>query len=435
MKDLKSRLARLTGGAPGQIGFEQGRVMLDHPDKAVRLALAARTDLDCEMLFFLAGDPDPDVRLAVANNTSTPGTAWLVLADDHSDDVRIALAERLPALLDRRFPDSDRSIRSVVATLRLLVRDTFPDVRRALANVLREMSDVPPDIIRTLAHDRIEQIAVPIIELSPVLTDADLMEIVRTSPFTRAMRAVARRPRLSEIVSDALVRTGDSGVIESLLRNPSAQIREETLDLIADMAPSQPRWHRPLTRRPGLSPEIMKKIVAFVAGEILNELVQRTDLDPNTLALVRQTALERLNTKAEAAPDPLAAATAASALRLAQFRAEALQLSGRLTRSVILDAVVRGPSALSIAMLAVQGRLPVSSVATAVRRGQPRALLAVAWAADLSAQDAVLVQHKLGHATPDSVIMPGPTGMYDASESELQYALDGLSAPAEMSAA
>ena len=56
----KDRLVRLLG-LPGQkITYEQARDLLDHPDPAVRAALAARADVEPEILFFLARDPDRD---------------------------------------------------------------------------------------------------------------------------------------------------------------------------------------------------------------------------------------------------------------------------------------------------------------------------------------------------------------------------------------
>lgn len=436
MTKIRMKLAQLIGGKAGKLSYAQGRYMLDHPDKAVRCSLAARPDLDCEMLYYLAGDPDADVRLAVANNPSTPGASWLVLADDQSDDVRVALAKRLPALLDRTSRNAEQSVRDVVASLRLLVRDALPEVRRALSTVLREMPDVPSDIVKTLAFDPIEQIAMPIIELSPVLTDDDLLEILNRSTFSGTASTVARRPRLPDAVADALVRTGDSKAIENLLRNHSAQIREDTLDLIVDMAPSQPLWHRPLAVRPGLSATIMRKVAGFVTDEILQVVAERTDMDEGTMAYVRQKVLDRMAQKyaSTESEDPVAIATEASALRLAHFRAQSLKLSDKLSREAIMTVIARGLSPLGIAMLAVSADLPISVVAAAVRRGGARPLLAVSWAADLTAHDAVMVQNIYGRTTPDSVIAPGVAGMFGMPEIAMRYALDELSDPSPATA-
>ena len=54
-----------------------------------------------------------------------------------------------------------------------------------------------------------------------------------------------------------------------LLANPSAQVREETLDLIVQRAPGRPRWHAPLVERPTLPARLAAKIAAFVADALL----------------------------------------------------------------------------------------------------------------------------------------------------------------------
>jgi hypothetical protein len=51
MTKIRSKLAHLIGGKVRKLSCAQGRYMLDHPDKAVRCSLAARADLDCEMLY------------------------------------------------------------------------------------------------------------------------------------------------------------------------------------------------------------------------------------------------------------------------------------------------------------------------------------------------------------------------------------------------
>ena len=75
MSTAKTRLVHLLG-LPGQrISYEQARDLLDHPDPAVRCDLAARTDLEPEILFYLARDPDVNVRRIVAGNAHVPEKA------------------------------------------------------------------------------------------------------------------------------------------------------------------------------------------------------------------------------------------------------------------------------------------------------------------------------------------------------------------------
>lgn len=431
MTALQSQLARLFGVSERPMTYEQCRSMLDHPDTRVRKSLAERADLDAEMLFFLAADPDEEVRLAVANNPSAPGKCWLVLAHDDSEEIRASLAGRLPTLLTQRDPRSgngDRALRTLVASLRLLVRDELPRVRRLLSQALADMPDAPHDVVALLAADPIEAVAVPVARLSAVLSDSDLLSILSASPFSSVRCAISDRAFVSEIVADALVRTGDSKAIETLLRNPSAHIKEATLDLIADVAHAHPNWHAPLVRRSGLNRSIVEKIKNFIADELLDLLAGRTDLEPSTLSYVKECALGRLKL-GPALPqgvEVFSVATSESALRLGEFRAESLRLAGRLTPSLIMETLARGPLALVIAMLALRAGMPVQSVARAVQCHMARALVAICWAADLSAEEAVIVQSRLGRVAPVDVIHATADGFYAASEADLNTQLDGL---------
>src|SRR5438132_6256821 len=99
MSTAKTRLVHLLG-LPGQrISYEQARDLLDHPDAGVRRELAARGDLEPEILFYLARDPDAEVRRIIASNPQTPDKASVLLAQDMDADVRYDLAERIGRII------------------------------------------------------------------------------------------------------------------------------------------------------------------------------------------------------------------------------------------------------------------------------------------------------------------------------------------------
>ena len=108
-------------------------------------------------------------------------------------------------------------------------------MRRALSEVLKSLPDAPHDIVFTLALDNEATVAAPVLEFSPVLTDDDLKEVIRASPMTAQLSAISRRINVGEEVSNAIVGTGNVDAITALLKNTSAQIREETLDAIIDV--------------------------------------------------------------------------------------------------------------------------------------------------------------------------------------------------------
>ena len=71
-------------------------------------------------------------------------------------------------------------------------------------------------------------VAAPILEYSPLLSDADLIEIIACGQVQEVLAAIARRRPVSEAVGDVLVQSLDVPAVAALLVNPDAKIRKET---------------------------------------------------------------------------------------------------------------------------------------------------------------------------------------------------------------
>lgn len=425
MSAAHDRLVHLLGLADHRVTYEQARDLLDHPDAEVRRALAQRTDLEPEILFFLARDPEVAVRRAIAANTATPEKAALVLAQDGNDDVRVELAERLGRLMpDLPKADAAKAWRTVHQVLSLLVRDQLPRVRRALSEAMKTLPDAPHDIIATLARDPEISVAGPVLECSPVLTDEDLIDIIRSSPLTSSLVAISQRVNVGEEVSKAIVGSGDVTAIAALLRNQSAQIREDTLDLIIDAAPAYPTWHDPLVNRRQLTARAALRIAEFVADALLQKLAERQDFDPATTAALGHMVRKRLaREQGGPAVDELALALDPESLRLAARQAEHLLGRGKLTTNAVMKLAGEGVSPQIIAALACRARLDVEVVAEVVRAVSPKGMVAVAWAGDFNAEDAVTLQLKVARVPPEAVIKPRTGGWFDATEAEMEWQL------------
>src|SRR5690606_1613179 len=76
-------------------------------------------------------------------------------------------------------------------------------VRAELAERFCSAPDAPRQLIRRLANDEAEAVASPVLSASPVLTEADLIGVIR-SRGQGHIRAVSRRAEVSEAVSDAI---------------------------------------------------------------------------------------------------------------------------------------------------------------------------------------------------------------------------------------
>ena len=141
---------------------------------------------------------------------ATSALARAYLYSDLSDDDRLAAEGAMTMLLD----------------------DASPLVRRALAEALAASKEAPPSIIISLAADQPE-IAALVLERSPLLLDADLVDAVATQgpPRKARSRAAAVLPRS---VAAAIAEIGSAEACLLLIENQEADIAQFSVDRIVE---------------------------------------------------------------------------------------------------------------------------------------------------------------------------------------------------------
>lgn len=198
------------------------------------------------------------------------------LAADRSTESRAILATRFGRRFGAVAAATDQELSHAV--LDLLVRDVAIEVRRSLAEAVAASADLPRAAALRLASDDIA-VARPLLEHSPVLSDPDLIDIVRTSTMQHAL-AIAGRGTVSEELSSELAATGDSAVAARLVGNAGAAISRQTLEsLIADHGGNESVRHG-LVQRPDLPFELVEKLVGAVGKGLVDELVADEHVDP-----------------------------------------------------------------------------------------------------------------------------------------------------------
>jgi uncharacterized protein (DUF2336 family) len=100
----------------------------------------------------------------------------------------------------------------------LLIENVESEARAELSVRLASVTNAPPRVLRVLARDDDIVIAGPVLQLSPCLRDADLIDIANTKGRAHLL-AIAARPLLSEAVVDVLARRGDPDVARRLADN------------------------------------------------------------------------------------------------------------------------------------------------------------------------------------------------------------------------
>lgn len=434
MMELLQRVMRTVRGEEPPIDYEESKRLAASPKPGDRRMVARHSKARPELLYFLTGDADGAVRASVAANESTPVQADLILARDRDERVRIDLAEKIarltPSLSDEQH---DRLRDMTYEVLEILVRDQVTRVREVIATVLKDVANAPPHVMRTLARDSEIVVAGPVLQFSPVLTDADLLEIIGNVPIAGALAAIARRSHVAEPVADAIGASPDEAAITALLENPSAQIREETLDRLVDRAPEIAAWHRPLVARPWLPGNVAKKLARFVAQSLLQLLTERRDLDPEIAHEVKAAVLQRIDASdaSQAAAQPTTRESGSTTVSDALARARALKAAGTLDEATVLDALGSDRNFVRAALAAL-GDLPLEVVDRVLSAHSPKGVTALAWHCHLSMHAAVKIQIQLGQISPGAALRPSG-GRYPLSVEAMRWQLEffgGVLSPA-----
>ena len=177
----------------------------------------------------------------------------VTLQQDPSAANRALVARKFGAQYDELAENAPRDL--VKALLHLLVGDVETQVRRSLALAVASSDQLPVAVASRLARDRIE-VAQPVLEQSPLLDDAELIEIVRTNAMQYAL-AVAGRERVSEQLADALVDSGKQPVVARLVGNAGAALSAKTLKRVMEDWQGDRQVQDRLVRRPALPFEMI----------------------------------------------------------------------------------------------------------------------------------------------------------------------------------
>ena len=171
--------------------------------------------------------------------------------------------------------------------LRLMTKAVEVQVREALAEHLKHSQLLPRDVAMSLARD-VESVSIPILGYSQVLTDDDLVAIVRGKVPAKQV-AVAGRARVSSMLSEALARDGDRQAVLRLVGNEGADIRENAFGNVLDRFGRDADIGAAVVRRPKLPVGVAGRLVGLVSESLKQELVARHRVSPEMVnAAVRQ---------------------------------------------------------------------------------------------------------------------------------------------------
>ena len=261
-----------------------------------------------------------------AEATRALARAWLI--SDLTEDDRIVAEGALLMLLD----------------------DPSPLVRQAMAEVFAYSAEAPAAIVQALAADQ-PAIALPVLEHSPLLIDADLVDIVATG-CDEMQCAIARRVNLPASIAAAIAEVGSAAAALELIENPYAGLAPFSWDRIVERHGHLAAIRESMLALEDLPSATRLALVAKLSDTLAQFVVARNWLGADRADRIAGEAKERstVNIAARAFGDDM------------QNLITHLRATGQLTAGLILRALLSGNLDLFGATLAELSGLPYGRV-------------------------------------------------------------------------
>lgn len=237
--------------------------------------------------------------------------------------------------------------------LLMMLDDASPVVRRAMALALCSSPDAPPTVVLALAQDQPE-IATPILEYSPLLIDADLVDAVGAGEAA-VQEAIARRADLPCSVAAAVAEVGSAQACLALLDNSGADLVLFSLDRIAERFGHVAAVRETLLARDDLPMATRHALVVKLSAVLVDFVSERQWLGAARARYVAEEAAEK-------AAVTIAVGKAADVRPFIRH----LRESAQLTTGLILRALLSGNVRLFEEALAELSGLPLARVAALV---------------------------------------------------------------------
>jgi len=342
-------------------------------------------------------DPDPidtTGRMRGQMNTQTIELARLATLEPgpQRDKLTVGLADMLAA---QRLQDLDTS-NALGDLLRNLVVAASRDLRMRVAAKLANVEWAPHELVMALALDEID-VAEPVIRLSVVLNDDDLVEVARHGGHGHR-KVLAQRADIGMCVCDALTELREADVIADLLANLTAQLSRSALQTCLELARDHEIVHAPLAARRDLPTEIVEAAYLMLGDELRACISANYDIDEASLRRVLSAATAEAAVQNDA--DAQDAEQDGNAKRDTEAYAltSSLHRSGALTGEFVTRSAIEGRVEVFEHAVAFVADIDVDEVRAALKAKGAWAVALACRAADVRKQSVIAIYRVLANA-------------------------------------
>lgn len=258
------------------------------------------------------------------------------------------------------FSDSEMELATTI--LETLAVEGEDPVREALSEHLKDCETLPVSLVRQLARDSVEAVAVPILRCATALDDDDLIEIAGAGQVAQLI-AIAKRDALTPEVAEALLESRNEKVVGALLANKGADIPEPLLNRIIDEFGTFTSFHALLVDRPFLPLTVIARILLLIPEDMKERLLERHELNAKFAQLLTRVGQENsISRDASKAPKAVEAPTLVLVL---------CQKDG-LTPVLVLRALLTGDLDFFESAMAVRTQMTVEPAKTLIYSSSPK---------------------------------------------------------------
>ena len=268
-----------------------------------------------------------------------------LLIQNPAPEVRSLTAKKVSAQYLSEISETEKKIAEDI--FRLIANDVEVKVRQDLAESLKNCSYLPRDIVQKIIQD-VASVASPLIQYSDLLTEQDLIDLVKTQDEEKQI-AVASRANVPYRVSETLVEEGNEKPVIVLISNNLSKISDYAYQRIMERFRDSEAIHRPLLMRSQVPVRILEKLITVVSDNLKQQLLMRRDLPaPLITAIVSQTREKAILSLSEASSEN-------------EVRTLVIHLNGvnRLTPNLILRAACVGDMKFFEYALALRAGIPI----------------------------------------------------------------------------
>lgn len=291
--------------------------------------------------------------------------------------IREKIAEKVAIYFNRGLLDSlENNIACDI--IRMLARDVEVGVRKILAYNLRNSIILPHDIALRLGNDILE-VAAPMLEFSPVITEEDLVTIIKSTTEVAKLIVISRRSDATEIVSEALINHVHEDVIVSLFLNDTAKISQDSLEFAFNNFSNSSKVIGALINRNDLADIAVENILNAISAELRNEFTDQNTIEKKKASTIIHSSQERIMDDVEdtsVTTSSIGTSTESRNSKSSQTEnlVNHLFRKGRLTESLILRALCEGDLLFFEASMARRTGIPIINVRTLMQDGNYAAL-------------------------------------------------------------